>query len=311
MPFLDRLLLKNPIFGVLARYGLRDSTSAVAKFAKDRMNERREETEMSKNGKAEGVPFTRPDLLTMFLRAKEARPEVMTDKRVLTMATSMAFAGSETTAISLSAVFYYLLKNPSCLEKLNIELDTAVQNGTVEDRSSCLVSWAESQKLPYLDACIKEAFRLHPAAGLPLERVAPPQGIAVCGEYIRGGTIVGCSAWVIHRRPEIFGEDVNDYRPERWIGTETDRLKEMNATMFQFGAGPRTCIGKNISLMEIYKLVPSFLRRFEVRRLFLISNSSRQLFFSSSSCLFALLLCVRVSERRRVDEADGIIFRYD
>ena len=39
----------------------------------------------------------------------------------------------------------------------------------------------------------------------------------------------------------------------------------MNTTMFQFGAGSRTCIGKNLSLMEIYKLVPSFLRRFEVR----------------------------------------------
>lgn len=38
----------------------------------------------------------------------------------------------------------------------------------------------------------------------------------------------------------------------------------MNGTMFQFGAGSRTCIGKNISLMEIYKLVPSFLRRFDV-----------------------------------------------
>jgi cytochrome P450 len=38
----------------------------------------------------------------------------------------------------------------------------------------------------------------------------------------------------------------------------------MESTLFQFGAGSRTCIGKNISLLEIYKLVPSFLRRFEV-----------------------------------------------
>lgn len=231
------------------------------------MKERLAEMEMSKDGKADGVPLSRPDLLTMFFKAQEARPEVMTDQRVLTMATSMAFAGSETTAISLSAVFYYLLKNPSCLEKLNAELDASVPNGIVEDRPSKMISWAESQKLPYLDACIKEAFRLHPAAGLPLERVVPPQGVTICGEYIKGGTIVGCSAWVIHRRPEIFGEDVDDYRPERWIEADADRSKEMNATMFQFGAGPRTCIGKNISLMEVYKLVPSFLRRFEVRHL--------------------------------------------
>ena len=42
------------------------------------------------------------------------------------------------------------------------------------------------------------------------------------------------------------------------------QLKEMKATMFQFGAGARTCIGKNISLLEIYKLVPTFLRNFEI-----------------------------------------------
>ena len=35
--------------------------------------------------------------------------------------------------------------------------------------------------------------------------------------------------------------------------------------MFQFGAGSHTCIGKNISLLEIYKLVPTFLRNFKVR----------------------------------------------
>ncbi|KAL1965265.1 hypothetical protein VTN77DRAFT_5867 [Rasamsonia byssochlamydoides] len=180
------------------------------------------------------------------------------------MAVSMAFAGSETTAISLAAVFYYLLKNPACLRRLREELDTAVQTGLIENRPSGLVSWAESQRLPYLDACIKEAFRVHPAAGLPLERVVPAQGMDIAGHWVPGGTIVGCSAWVIHRREEIFGPDVDLYRPERWLEASEEQLKVMNGTMFQFGAGSRTCIGKNISLMEIYKLVPSFLRRFDV-----------------------------------------------
>jgi cytochrome P450 len=75
---------------------------------------------------------------------------------------------------------------------------------------------------------------------------------------------VGCNAWVLHRRPEVFGGDVDVFRPERWIEASPEKLKEMKATMFQFGAGARTCIGKNVSLLEVYKLVPSFLRRFEV-----------------------------------------------
>ena len=268
MPFLDRLLLKNPILGLLDKYGIKSFTFPVVTFAKARMNERLAEIEMSK---AHGIDLTassgirRADLLSMFLKAQEDRPEFVDDSRVLIMAVSMAFAGSETTAISLAAAFYYLLKNPRCYELLLQEMDTAISNGTLENRPTGLVMWAESQKLPYLDACIKEAFRLHPAAGLPLERIVPPQGVEICGEYIPGGTIVGCNAWVIHRRKEIFGEDVEVFRPERWIDASKEKEKEMDGCMFQFGMGSRTCIGKNISLLEMYKLVPSFLRRFEVR----------------------------------------------
>lgn len=206
----------------------------------------------------------RDDLLSMFLKAKADQPDFFDDKRVLTMAVSMTFAGSETTAISLAAVFYYLLKNPKCYRKLMQELDVAVKEGHLENRPSGLVTWAESQKLSYLDACIKEAFRLHPAAGLPLERIVPLGGAKILGKYIESGTIVGCSAWVIHRRPEMFGADVDSYRPERWIDAGKEMRKEMEGCMFHFGMGARTCIGKNISLLEIYKLVPSFLRRFEV-----------------------------------------------
>lgn len=264
MAWLDKLFMKNPILVLLDKYGLIDNTFAVAKFARARMEERMAEMKENSN-KGKDVHHGRGDLLSMFLKAKDARPEFMNDTRVLGMATSMAFAGSDTTAISLSAVFYYLAKNPACYAKLLEELDSAVREGTIEDRRTCLVSWSESQKLPYLDACVKEALRLHPAAGLLLERIVPPQGIEICGEFIPGGTIVGCNAWVLHKRTEIFGDAVDKYRPGRWLEAEPAKLREMNGTMFHFGAGSRTCIGKNISLMEVYKLVPSFLRRFEVR----------------------------------------------
>lgn len=212
-----------------------------------------------------------PDLLSKFIQAKTDRPEFMTDSLVMTMAVSMAFAGSETTAISLSSVFYYLLKNPRCMERLYEELDGKAREGAFKDNVQGVVTWAESQTLPYLDACIKEAFRMHPAPGLPLERIVPPSGAEISGHFIKGGTIVGCNAWVIHRNKEIFGEDVEVFRPERWLVDERrdkveeeKRVKEMGGVMLQFGMGARTCIGKNISLLEIYKVVPSVLRRFEV-----------------------------------------------
>lgn len=278
IPILDLLFLKNPLYLLAATYGLVDATFPVARFAQDRMRERLAKDTSSETTVATLLQPKRPDLLSKFIKAKTDHPEFMTDSLVTTMAVSMAFAGSETTAISLSSVFYYLLKNPTCMEKLLNELDLKARKGYFKDNKHGIVTWNESQGLSYLDACVKEAFRLHPAAGLPLERIVPPQGLEIAGEFVKGGTIVGCSAWVIHRRKDIFGEDVEAFRPERWLvgqgsvvvddeerEKEAKRIKEMGGMMLQFGMGSRTCIGKNISLLEIYKLVPTFLRRFEVR----------------------------------------------
>ncbi|KAI1356133.1 cytochrome P450 [Xylaria sp. FL0043] len=292
IPWLDRLFLKNPIYLKLSEWGIVDATNPIVLFARARMAERLgmagmgsddssskpllpiTDTEKLQNGAIGSGPAS-PDLLSKFLAARDSRPEFMNDKLVLAMAVSMAFAGSETTAISLSAVFYNLLRNPSILARLRTELDDAARAGAFADNELGIVTWAESQRLPYLDACIKEAFRMYPAAGLPLERIVPEPGVDIAGHYVRGGTIVGCSAWLIHRRPEIFGDDVDVYRPERWLVDESlpeaqkeereRRIREMNGHMFQFGMGARTCIGKNISLLEMYKVVPSLLRRFEIR----------------------------------------------
>ena len=273
MPFLDLLLEKNPISLYCQKIGLSKTVFPVTAFAQARSAERAAEMEkVRETGQTSPHPTTGAiDLLTKFTQAQHDHPEFMTDKQVLITANSMIFAGSETTAISLSSVFYFLLKNPRVQDKLLQELDEAAQNGTIQTRDDGLVSWAEAQKLRYLDAVIQESFRLHPAPGLLLERIVPKQGINILGEHIPGGVIVGCNAWVLHRRPEVFGQDVDDFRPERWIEADEKKQKEMRATMFQFGAGARTCIGKNISLLEVYKLVPSFLRRFEVSVCIVIS----------------------------------------
>jgi len=266
MPMLDLFFEKNPLKLKLEKWGINKTVFPVTKFALDRAAERKDEMEKVRES---GVPQQREgrgvDLLTKFQIAQHDHPEFMTDKQVLSSCTSMILAGSETTAISLSAIFYNIIKHPRVYKKLMQELDENAANGTIAERECQKVSWAEAQKLPYLDAVIQEGFRVHPAAGLILERITPPQGITICDEHIPGGVIVGCNAWVLHRRAEIFGDDVDAFRPERWLEASPAQLKEMKATMFQFGAGPRTCIGKNISLLEIYKLVPTFLRNFEVR----------------------------------------------
>lgn len=290
MPWLDRLLVKNPVRTLLSKYGMIDNSSATAKFSRARMAERfaeMEERRAARGGNKvdaevdDGVDddtvtdTDSMDLLTMFCRAQRADPAFFDDGRLLTMTTSIALAGSDTTAASLAAVFYHLLKNPRCYTRLVDEIDSAVARGIVSTSGDGddIVTWAEAQQLPYLHACIQETFRMHPAIGLVLERLTPPQGIEIGGQFIPGGTVVGCNPWVIHFRRDVFGEDVEVFRPERWIASqdagqdaaaEQARIKEMTNTLFHFGGGSRTCLGKHIALLEMYKLVPSFLRRFDV-----------------------------------------------
>lgn len=256
MPFLDLLWKKNPLRLKWEALGLTSKMFPVTKFALERAAERQDTEKVATN---RGV-----DLLTKFQQAQEKHPDFMTDKQVLASCTSMIFAGSETTAISLSSIFYHVARHPHVYAKLMAELEESAASGKIAERANRQVSWVEAQQLPYLEAVIQESFRLHPAPGLILERYTPPQGVQICGEFIPGGVIVGCNAWVLHRRREVFGEDVDSFRPERWLEASADQLSRMNGAMFQFGAGARTCIGKNISLLEIYKLVPTFLRNFKV-----------------------------------------------
>lgn len=214
------------------------------------------------NREAKPDETSRRDFLSRFMEAGEKDPVFMNTGRVLSLTAANMFAGSDTTAISLRSIFYYLLKNPEKLEKLRRELDDAEAKGMLS-RPDKLVRWSEAKELPYLGAVIKEALRVHPAAGLLLERIVPAAGASISGRYIPASTIVGCNAWTIHRNKQIFGDDVNAFRPERWL-EDPSRASEMNQFFFTFGAGARTCIGKNISYLEMYKLVPAVLRTFDV-----------------------------------------------
>ena len=165
------------------------------------------------------------------------------------------------------AVFYYVLRTPGCYSKLQQELDTHLRPKSPATNSTYFEApFSQTRELPYLHACIQEAFRMCPALGSMLERVVPPSGAKICGVSIPGGTIVGCNAWVVQRHKQTFGEDCDTYRPERWLG-DAEKTRKMERAMFQFGAGAHICLGQHIALMEIYKLVPSILRTYEVRSL--------------------------------------------
>ncbi|KAB5581285.1 cytochrome P450 [Coniochaeta sp. 2T2.1] len=94
-------------------------------------------------------------------------------------------AGSDTTGISMTAILYFLMKHPHCLQKLRDEIDTATREG----RLSTPVTFQEGQKLAYLQATIKEALRLHAAVGQILSRVVPRGGAQIAGRHFPEGVI--------------------------------------------------------------------------------------------------------------------------
>ncbi|KAF4465179.1 Pisatin demethylase [Fusarium albosuccineum] len=257
IPFLDNLFVKNPVKIWMAKNGLLNSSAPVAEFAKKHLVERQLEEE---SGEAK---TPRRDFLSRFKEARAKDPEFITEQLVLALTVANMFAGSDTTGITMRAVFYFLLKDPSKMEKLLDELSRESKAGRFS-RDDGLVQWEEVRDLPYLSAVINEALRCHPAVGLTMERIVPPAGVTLAGHFIPGGSIVGCSAWVIHQDTGVFGSDAAEFRPERWIDATPEQRKKMNSCLFSFGAGARTCIGKNISLLELYKLVPTILRTFEV-----------------------------------------------
>ncbi|CAI7599805.1 unnamed protein product [Penicillium manginii] len=266
IPWLDYVFIKNPLRRIIQG----GSTGAVARFARARVDERLKEAKLEGTvEKDRSAPKPR-DFLARFLEAKDLHPNIVSDNQVFSYTVSNMNAGSDTTAISLRAVLYYTLKNPLVAAKLQTELETALK----EERITVPVSWKQSQEeLPYLDAVIKEALRLHPAVGLIMERKVPKGGLQLPngGPYLPAGTIVGTNPWVIHRHA-LFGENVDKFRPERWLPAngESDaefqsRKQKMLRATLTFGAGARTCIGKNISLLEIYKLIPSLLLTYDIR----------------------------------------------
>jgi cytochrome P450 len=169
------------------------------------------------------------------------------------------FAGSDTTAIALRATLYYLMKNPEKMTKLLKEISDA----DAADQLSNPVQDKEARALPYLNAVEKEAMRMHPSVGLLMERHVPAGGRIICGEHIPAGTIVGINPWVLHNDAQVF-PNPEAFEPERWLESSADYLAAMEKSYLNFGAGSRSCIGRNISLIEMRKIIPQLLREFEL-----------------------------------------------
>ncbi|KAL4737440.1 cytochrome P450 [Aspergillus similis] len=157
----------------------------------------------------------------------------MAEEEVFAAAAANGGAGAETVSASLQALVYHLLKDPVCLRRLQAELDRAQGKGKL----STVVKYSEAMGLPYLQACIKEAYRYHPSIGTNLPRVVPKGGMTIRGRYFEEG---------------------------RWLDKE--RAAKMDYRLVHWGAGYNQCPGRNLAHFEISKLAATLLRDYEFER---------------------------------------------
>ncbi|KAI0855798.1 benzoate 4-monooxygenase cytochrome P450 [Xylaria cubensis] len=197
-------------------------------------------------------PTTAPDMLNNFLELQNNQAATLSTREII----GALMAGHDVLAVTIRSVLYYVARHPAVEKKLRAEL--AILGPKT-------APFSEITKLPYLDAVIHESLRIHGNLGLVNERVTPPGGAIIDGYHIPAGTVVGVNPWVIHRNSSIFGEDVETFRPERWLDGPEEVIMDMKRNLFSFGAGPRMCIGKNIAMMQLYKFITEFYCKFKVK----------------------------------------------
>jgi cytochrome P450 len=114
---------------------------------------------------------------------------------------------------------------------------------------------AEAKKLPYLQAIIKEGLRIYPPVAGLMSKKVPAGGDELNGLFVPEGTKIGYSAWGIFRNRNVWGEDADIFRPERWLQGSAAKIKDQELTLeLIFAAGKYQCLGRNVALMELNKV---------------------------------------------------------
>ncbi|MBA0838185.1 hypothetical protein Goarm_010264 [Gossypium armourianum] len=216
----------------------------ASKFAKQRM----EDKKLSENNKRDFL-----DLLLEFEGNGKDEPAKLSDQNLNVFILELFMAGSETTSSTVEWALTELLCNLESMVKVKAELSRVVgPNKRVEE--------SDIQNLHYLNAVIKETFRLHP----PIPFLVPRRAMRdteFMGYHIPQNTQVFVNAWAIGRDPEVW-DDPLSFKPERFIGSKID-YKGQNFELIPFGAGRRMCAGVALGERVLHLVLGSLLHHFD------------------------------------------------
>ena len=190
--------------------------------------------------------LTNGDILSAMIQMHEEDPERMNLNELVGHTAVMFRGGYNPNGMALYWTILLLSQHPEALKKLTDELNQA-GGGKVLPLETL-------DKLPYLEAVIKEGMRLFPA-GTWTGRLAM-RDFELDSNPLPKGTWVLMSPYITQRIPEIFPEPYR-FRPERWLSAHYSSYEFM-----PFSAGPRYCIGASLSMLQLKIALSILMQRF-------------------------------------------------
>ncbi|CAK3741847.1 Cytochrome P450 52A12 [Lecanosticta acicola] len=163
---------------------------------------------------------------------------------------NILLAGRDTTASLLTNAWFMLSKRPDIWKKLQAE---------VARLDGALPTFEQLKELKYLKAVLNESLRLHPVVPLNSREATEDTTLPVGGGpdgshplFIKKGELMVWSLYAMHRRKDYYGEDANEFRPERWIDNAETGKKGLRPgwEYLPFNGGPRICLGQQFALTE-------------------------------------------------------------
>lgn len=176
----------------------------------------------------------------------------MCERDLLDEILTLVVAGHETTASALNWTWWLLAAHPAVEQRLHEEQDR------VGDLA--LASYDDLESAPYTLAVLQEAMRLYPPGWLLTRRSIGPDQLG--GYALPPGTDVFLSPFMVHRHPAIW-DNPAAFDPRRFVPGRVEGRHKF--AYLPFGAGPRHCIGKNLSTCEMALHLNCMARRFRLR----------------------------------------------
>jgi cytochrome P450 len=246
------LYTRLPLRRVRRQRGVRD---AIAPMVRRVVSAARAKISTTPSGGAAGSDAGNQHSKKKLIDYLAENPE-LTEDMILDHSITFVFAGHDTTANALNWMMYLVATHPQVQETLAEELGSALAAGAMP--SVELV-----RSLPYLQAVCLETLRFVPPVAT-VSREATRDDVLPSGTYIPPRTIVIISAALMHRDPDVWGADVDEFRPERWVEDPELRGRVTPCSFVPFAAGKRQCIGREFALLEMELCTAMFFRAFHV-----------------------------------------------